>query len=194
MSKSRVHILVIEPSQIIRSGVVATILEFDSLSVDIAQESDVSSIASCIEFLNPDVVIINPIYLAFSSPRKLVKNSSEISFVALQSTLLSEQQLAGYDATVSMLDSLSSIEETLSKVVSSDDQSSKVELSSREKEIVASIARGMSNKEIADKLFISTHTVMTHRRNIANKLKVHNPAGLTIYAIVNGLIDISEVK
>lgn len=193
-AKNRIHILVVEPSQIIRSGVVATLLEFDSLSIDIAQEADTASIASYIEFMKPDVVIVNPNYLAFNSPRKLVKNSSEISFVALQSSLLSEQQLVGYDATISMLDSASVIEETLAKVISADDQSNRVELSAREKEIVASIARGMSNKEMADKLFISTHTVMTHRRNIASKLKVHNPAGLTIYAIVNGLIDISEVK
>ena len=52
----------------------------------------------------------------------------------------------------------------------------------------------MSNKEIADHLCISVNTVITQRRNIARKLQIHSPAGLTIYAIVNGLIDISSVK
>ncbi len=70
----------------------------------------------------------------------------------------------------------------------------KVELSQREKEIVAAIAYGKSNKEIAAELFISTYTVMTHRKNIAVKLKIHNSAGLTIYAIVNRLIDVGDVK
>lgn len=66
-------------------------------------------------------------------------------------------------------------------------------LSEREKEVVVCLVQGMSNKEIADSLFISVNTVMTHRRNIARKLDIHSPAGLTIYAIVNKLIDISKV-
>ena len=67
-------------------------------------------------------------------------------------------------------------------------------LSDREKDVIISLVQGMSNKEIADHLYISTNTVITHRRNIARKLQIHSPAGLTIYAIVNGLVDISTVK
>lgn len=67
-------------------------------------------------------------------------------------------------------------------------------LSDREKEIIVALVQGMSNKEIADHLFISTNTVLTHRRNIARKLQIHSPASLTIYAIVNNLIDISAIK
>jgi regulator of cell morphogenesis and NO signaling len=67
-------------------------------------------------------------------------------------------------------------------------------LSDREKDVIVSLVQGMSNKEIADHLCISTNTVITHRRNIARKLQIHSPAGLTIYAIVNGLVDISTVK
>ena len=67
-------------------------------------------------------------------------------------------------------------------------------LSDREKDVIVALVQGMSNKEIADHLCISTNTVITHRRNIARKLQIHSPAGLTIYAIVNGLVDISAVK
>jgi regulator of cell morphogenesis and NO signaling len=67
-------------------------------------------------------------------------------------------------------------------------------LSDREKDVIISLVQGMSNKEIADHLCISVNTVITHRRNIARKLQIHSPAGLTIYAIVNGLVDISSVK
>ena len=67
-------------------------------------------------------------------------------------------------------------------------------LSDREKDVIISLVQGMSNKEIAYHLCISTNTVITHRRNIARKLQIHSPAGLTIYAIVNGLVDISTVK
>ena len=68
------------------------------------------------------------------------------------------------------------------------------QLSDREKDVVVCVVQGMQNKEIADHLFISINTVITHRRNIARKLQIHSAAGLTIYAIVNGLVDISSVK
>ena len=67
-------------------------------------------------------------------------------------------------------------------------------LSDREKEIIACVARGMSNKDIADALFLSVHTVTTHRRNIISKLHIHSAAGLTIFAILNNLIDIRDVN
>ncbi|MCR5679084.1 MAG: LuxR C-terminal-related transcriptional regulator [Prevotella sp.] len=67
-------------------------------------------------------------------------------------------------------------------------------LSERERDVIVALVQGMSNKEIADHLCISVNTVITHRRNIARKLQIHSPAGLTIYAIVNGLVDISNVK
>ena len=67
-------------------------------------------------------------------------------------------------------------------------------LSDRERDVIIGVVQGLQNKEIADRLFISVNTVITHRRNIARKLQIHSPAGLTIYAIVNGLVDISSVK
>ena len=67
-------------------------------------------------------------------------------------------------------------------------------LGEREKDVILALVQGMSNKEIAEHLCISVNTVITHRRNIARKLQIHSPAGLTIYAIVNNLIDISAVK
>ena len=62
-------------------------------------------------------------------------------------------------------------------------------VSEREKEIIVCLVQGMSNKEIAEKLFISVNTVMTHRRNISRKLQIRSLAGLTIFAIANNLID-----
>ena len=67
------------------------------------------------------------------------------------------------------------------------------ELSDREKDILVQIVKGLSNKEIADVLFISPHTVITHRKNITRKLNIHSTAGLTIYAIVNKLVDINSL-
>lgn len=67
-------------------------------------------------------------------------------------------------------------------------------LSEREREIVAYIVRGMTNKEVAAELFISINTVLTHRKNISRKLDIHSVSGLTIYALVNGIVKIDEVK
>ena len=67
-------------------------------------------------------------------------------------------------------------------------------MSQREKEIVVCVVKGMTNREIADQLYLSTHTVVTHRRNIARKLQIHSASGLTIYAIVNKLVELSDIK
>ena len=63
-------------------------------------------------------------------------------------------------------------------------------LSERERDVLVQIVNGLSNKEIADVLCISTHTVITHRKNITRKLNIHSTAGLTIYAIVNKLVNL----
>ena len=68
------------------------------------------------------------------------------------------------------------------------------ELSEREKDVLAQLVRGLSNKEIADVLHISTHTVISHRKHISGKLKIHSTAGLTIYAIVNKLVDLNNLE
>lgn len=68
------------------------------------------------------------------------------------------------------------------------------ELSEREKEILVSVAQGLLNKEIADKHNISINTVITHRKNITRKTGIKTVAGLTVYAILNGYVDINSVK
>ena len=78
--------------------------------------------------------------------------------------------------------------------MSKEEKTATDDLSQREKEIITCVVKGMSNKEIAESLYISIHTVITHRRNIARKLQIHSPTLLTVYAIVNKLVDISEVK
>jgi regulator of cell morphogenesis and NO signaling len=68
------------------------------------------------------------------------------------------------------------------------------ELSDRERDVLIQVVRGLSNKEIADVLCISMHTVISHRKNITRKLNIHSTAGLTIYAIVNKLVDINSLE
>ncbi len=76
----------------------------------------------------------------------------------------------------------------------SDESDSLLEImTEREKDILRCVARGMQNKEIADKLFISINTVTTYRRNISAKLNIHSAAGLTVFAILHHLVDINEI-
>lgn len=193
MAQSRINILVADPSLIIRSGVVTVLLNLNALRVDVAEVSDMFSLADEVSHLKPNIVIVNPKYLGIVAPRDFIRSDAPIKYIALHGSAINGELLSTYDGTISIMDTAESIEQTISKLINQDD-TNKIELSVREKEIVKAVARGMSNKEVADLLCISTHTVTTHRRNIAAKLEIHNPAGLTIYAIVNGLIDISEVK
>ena len=85
--------------------------------------------------------------------------------------------------------------ETVAQHDAADDASDVlVALTNREKDIIRCVAKGMANKEIADALCISLHTVATHRRNIAAKLDIHSAAALTIFAILHGLITVDEAK
>jgi regulator of cell morphogenesis and NO signaling len=86
------------------------------------------------------------------------------------------------------------VSKNISQMVFKSGQDANEALSDRERDVIIGVVQGLQNKEIADRLCISVNTVITHRRNIARKLQIHSPAGLTIYAIVNGLVDISSVK
>ncbi len=68
------------------------------------------------------------------------------------------------------------------------------EISEREKEVLQLVALGMTNKEIAEKLYISSHTVITHRKNITSKLGIKTIAGLTVYAVIHKLITPRELS
>ena len=67
-------------------------------------------------------------------------------------------------------------------------------LSEREKEVVAEVAKGLTNKEIADKLNLSVHTVTTHRKNISKKTGINSISGLTVYAIINKLVVLNDLN
>lgn len=64
-----------------------------------------------------------------------------------------------------------------------------VALTDRERQVLALAARGLINKEIADRLEISLNTVLTHRKNISAKLGIKSVAALSVYAMMNGLVD-----
>ena len=124
-----------------------------------------------------------------------------MKIIALMTSLCPMSLLRMFDEQISLYDAPEQIREKLERLidVSGDDGSvengeEQQSLSAREKEIVICVVKGMTNREIADKLFLSAHTVITHRRNIARKLQIHSPSGLTIYAIVNKLVELKDIK
>lgn len=118
--------------------------------------------------------------------------------VALVSGAYPQGALSGYSGVISIYDGQQAVLRTLRKAVQAEGeeglQAEGGELSPREKEILVCVAKGMLNKEIAYKYNLSIFTVMTHRKNITAKTGIKSIAGLTAYAILQGLIDIESIK
>lgn len=124
------------------------------------------------------------------------KNTS-IAIVALQTNFISQEQLDLFDGTISIEDNIQSIHSKLETILSSDAEkegNDDFDLSLREKEVLIAVAKGKTNKEIADELNISIHTVMTHRKNITSKTGIKSISGLTVYALLNNLVKQEDVN
>lgn len=193
----RVHIVIAEPSVIIRTGLFSVLKRISSLNIDIAEIGNLSSLSAQLRRYRPDILIVNPLQIgAFSlSQIKSDADMPQMKVVALLLALVNNDILKQYDDCFSVNDSPEVIKEKLTRIVNADEKKTcRQELSAREKEIIGCVVKGLTNKQIAEHLCLSTHTIMTHRRNIANKLQIHSSAGLTIYAIVNKLVEINEIK
>ena len=194
-----VRIAIAETSVIIRGGLTAALKRLSNVKVQPIELLSVEALHDCVRTQCPEMLIVNP---AFGDYFDVAKFREEISgkrirLIALVTSFVDASLLGKYDESISIFDDL----ETLSKkiagllnVVSEEGMDNQDTLSQREKEIVICVVKGMTNKEIAEKLFLSIHTVITHRRNISKKLQIHSAAGLTIYAIVNKLVALSDVK
>lgn len=193
----RVHVVIAEPSVIVRSGFVAVLKKITSLNIDIAEICELSSLAAQLGRYKPDILIVNPSYLGIFSLSQIITDAGcqGLKTVALQSTFTDSTTLLTYNDSLSIFDSANTIKEKLSNLINSNKKEPpKQDLTIREREIIVCIVKGMTNKQIAENLYLSAHTIIAHRRNIANKLQIHSPAGLTIYAIVNKLVEINDVK
>ena len=196
-SQDIIHVAVAESSSIVRGGLVAILKRLGDLNVQPIEISSKEGLLHCMEAHQPDILIVNPQFEGWFDLDGFRQRYScpDIKFVSLIYTLVDANQLKGYDESVNLFDDVESLTHKISVLMDVADEEEDISsLSQREKEIVGCVVRGMTNKEIAEKLFISVHTVITHRRNITRKLQIHSAAGLTIYAIVNKLVELSEVK
>ena len=194
-----VYVAVAETSVIVRGGVAAVLKRLPDLTVQTVEITSPEALWSCMQGHQPDILVINPSFGGWFNVEEFKSNYPQASTkcVSLLCSVTDTNLLKGYDESIALYDDVETLNKKLVQLmnIARDEPDSEQEtLSRREKEIICCIVRGMTNKETAEKLFLSIHTVITHRRNIARKLQIHSPAGLTIYAIVNKLVELSEVK
>ena len=198
--ESRKKIVLIIPSDIVARGFESVLsgqgdfLVLDNL-VDYSKPREAR-----LRILDPDVVIVDPAVFDFRSRkdgRLLISEQCDASVLALEGQAVTEDILRQYDGAVSLYDDAAGIVRKIHSAMDSrqpEPSGEGNELSSREKEILVCVAQGMLNKEIADKFSLSIYTVITHRKNITRKTGIKTVAGLTVYAILNNLIDINSVQ
>ena len=191
-------IAVVEPSLIIRSGLLSVLGRVNGLNIQIVEIGQVDQLAKSLGWQQPDVLIVNPSLLGLFSLERIKGESGcrALRCVALQYSLADNAALKGYDEVITVYDTAEQIREKLLRLSGEEQRAEPRQetLSAREREIVVGVVKGLTNKQIAAQLCLSAHTVITHRRNIAAKLQIHSPAGLTIYAIVNKLVEINDIK
>lgn len=197
-SQEIIHIAVADTSIIVRSGLVAVLKRLPDWNIQTIEVTSKEGLQHCMEAHCPDILIVSPLFEGWFDldSFKQIYGQQELKVVALVSVVMDANQLRGYDEQINLFDDVDKLTQKVASLmnVAADDENELDALSQREKEIIGCIVRGMTNKEIAEKLFISVHTVITHRRNITRKLQIHSAAGLTIYAIVNKLVELGEVK
>lgn len=195
-----IRIAIAETSVIIRGGLTAALKRLPNVKVQPIELFSIEALHDCVRTQCPDMLIVNPAFGDYFDIGKFREETSgkKIRVIALVTSFVDASLLSKYDESISIFDDLERLSKKISGLLNVPSEEEDLEnqdaLSQREKEIVICVVKGMTNKEIAEKLFLSIHTVITHRRNISKKLQIHSAAGLTIYAIVNKLVTLNDVK
>lgn len=193
-------VLLIVPSKIIARGIEAILSQLGEFRVegiltDLSHSSELR-----LRNMDADIIIVDPVifdYVSRSSVRSRLSEYSDAAVVALKTIPLDEDHHKQYDAVIGLNDDPVLMVRKLRESLASRQENQEAEdydLSAREKEILVCVAKGMLNKEIADHCNLSIHTVITHRKNITRKTGIKTVAGLTVYALLNNLIDSSSIE
>ena len=197
----RKRILLIVPSALLSRGlesVFADLGEFDVAGrlTDFSKASETR-----LRNADADAVIVDPVvfdYPARQNARNLISELSPgAAVLAAPSVPLDEEAAKAFDEIIGLYDEPTVVIRKVRAALGTRQDTPKAEgqeLSAREKEILVCVAKGMLNKEIADRFNLSIYTVITHRKNITRKTGIKTVAGLTVYALLNNLIDINAVE
>ena len=193
-------IAIAEPSAIIRSGLETVLKRLPGFRIQVVEIATMELLRETLHSHKPDMLIINPSIPGCFTLQQIREETecTDMKCIALLYAVADHTLLRPYDEQISIYDSPDELRHKLellhtppAEEAGNEEQQT---LSTREKEIVVCVVKGMTNREIADRLFLSTHTVVTHRRNIARKLQIHSASGLTVYAIVNKLVELNDIK
>lgn len=201
MAGINLKIIIAEPSVIIRSGLEFHLKRLTGFRIQVTEVGGTESLYDTIRIQKPDILLINPTMIGGIALSNLKEDTGcpAMKCVALLYSVIEQARLRMFDEYIHIYDQADEIRHKLERlnaedVAGTEENDEQQVLSAREKEIVVCVVKGMTNREIANSLFLSTHTVITHRRNIARKLQIHSASGLTIYAIVNKLVELSDIK
>jgi len=197
-SKCDITFVLIEKSFIIQQGLLHLLNEFGSLQcLEIIEDYHIAY--ERILQLKPDFVIMNTRFMPEYDQDIKSKFPTDLitRFIAFTECVVPMAQGHSFDAVLRLSDSGIALTENLRQLFDNtngrEDADKNEDLSEREKDVIKCVANGLTNKEIADKLFISIHTVITHRKNITRKLGIKSVSGLTVYALLNKLVSMDEI-
>jgi DNA-binding NarL/FixJ family response regulator len=191
-------LIIAEQSEIIRKGLIQIAESFGYFD-KVREVACASGLDDLLSKYCPDVLLLNPSFVPKGFPEVLPEGcNGKIKLGAIVYSLYDDEVISQFDELIMINDTRNRIQKKISNLINKSvdpkAQKSDKTLSSRELDVLKLLVKGMSNKEISDKLFISTHTVISHRKNITHKLNIKSVAGLTVYAILNDIISIDEVK
>ena len=199
MRKPPLHIVILEPSRIICEG-LQTVLYQSDLDCRIHRTETLEEFTELLETVPVDILITNPLQFVNREKevRKIRKQYPSLSVAGIDYGIIQKQSMLT-DLSFTLYDSAEHIVNVLSKL---DKQNRSVSLqknendnlTKREIEVLTGLVNGMMNKEIADSLNISIHTVVRHRKNITMKTGIRSQSGLTIYAISKKIVAIEDIE
>ncbi len=194
----RYRVAIVEESAVIAEG-LRTLLACDGEFEAVYVADDIRALTERFALVAPDAVIVGTA-LSCGLPRNIKSaypDLRDVAVVALSVSVREEEIMRQFDGVVNIYDKPSQIVRKLRAAVEqcqTNPYGESHDLSDRERDVLVRVAKGLSNKEIADELNISIHTVMSHRKNIAHKTGIKSVAGLTVYALLNNLLDRNDVE
>lgn len=192
------RVIICEASEMISIGLAEIIDGLAQFDV-VARLDSPEHLSEKIVATDANLLIIDPALLGFHNKEflsQLGKEHPQVVIIALVTTCLDHSMLTPYSGVIEINDTKLKIISKMNEFEQSETAKNNddVELSKRETDVLVAVAKGMMNKEIADQMNISIHTVISHRKNITRKIGIKSVSGLTVYALLNNLIDEKDFK
>ncbi|MCG8578979.1 MAG: LuxR C-terminal-related transcriptional regulator [Bacteroidales bacterium] len=190
-----VRVLIVEQSHIIALGLMTLIRTFHDIE-DVRLVNNEKDCCHATKDFEPDLIVVNTSVLDHEGMAKVMDTKKPEAMV--MHVFNSSLPMGSPANHLSIIDSKEVLSDKFEKIIEKLSQNRKEieteELSPREKDILKEVALGLTNKEIAEKMYISSHTVISHRKNITRKLGIKTVSGLTVYAILNNIIQMNDVS